>query len=73
MVESEERVVRKEIKIEIPAGLELSEEEMNKVVSATQDQLVDVIRGTQAKQLAAKVKEVTEVARVKVNTKYEMA
>ncbi len=42
----------KEISIEIPSGMELSEEEMKGVVSATQNEIVDVIRGSQAKTLA---------------------
>jgi hypothetical protein len=43
----------REIRIEIPAGVEFSEEEIKKVVTATQNEIVDVIRGVQAKQLAA--------------------
>jgi hypothetical protein len=41
MEEREER----EISLEIPEGMELSEEEMSKVVSATQNGFVGIVRG----------------------------
>ncbi len=44
----------REVIVEVPSDLELSEGEIEKVASAAQNQIVEVIRGIQAKQLAAR-------------------
>jgi hypothetical protein len=55
----------REIRIEMPAGVELSEEEMKKIASATENEIVDIIRNSQAR-LAAKSKTVPETVKVEV-------
>jgi hypothetical protein len=47
---------KREIRIEISEGIELSEEEMNRVVAATQNEIVDIIRGVKAKDFVARPK-----------------
>lgn len=44
----------REIRVEIPADMELSEEELRKVAHAAENEIVDVARGAQATALAAK-------------------
>jgi hypothetical protein len=46
--ESEHQII-----IEIPTDVELSEEEMGKIASAVENEIVDIIRGEQAKKLVA--------------------
>ncbi len=65
-IPKEERKAVSAIKIKIPEGMELSEEELKRVVSATQNEIVDVLRGTKAKGLMAGLN-------VKEREKYEVA
>jgi hypothetical protein len=60
---AEEKISRgeREVSIEIPEGMKLSEEEIKAVVSATQNEIIDIIRDEQAKELAAKPKTRTRV------------
>jgi hypothetical protein len=55
----------REIRIEMPSGVEFSEEEMRKIAAATENEIVDVIRYAQAR-LAAKTKTVPETVKVEV-------
>jgi hypothetical protein len=55
----------RQISIEIPEDLELSEEEMKRVGSAAINEVIDIISGEQAKRMRTTT--VTEV--VKINTK----
>lgn len=66
--------VEREIRIEKPEGIELSEEEMKKIVSATQNEIVETIRGGAAKQIAAKakIKQQVEPVNVKVEVVAEV-
>lgn len=48
----ESACIVKEISIELPAGIDLTEEEMEKIASAAQNQIVDALRNAQAEQKA---------------------
>jgi len=60
----------RKIRIEIPSGLKLSEEEIQKIATATENEIVEVISGTQAEQLVqAKAVDVVKVEVAKVRPK----
>lgn len=42
-------VIEREVRVEIPADMELSEEELRKVAHAVENEIVDVARGVQEK------------------------
>jgi hypothetical protein len=42
---------KRELSLKIPEGLELSEEEMNAIIEATQNEIIDILSGKRAKNL----------------------
>lgn len=47
--------IERDVIVKFPSDMELSEEEKRKIVAAAENEIIDVIKGERAEQLAAKV------------------